>query len=61
MNYINNKRLILAKSKIEKGEKPTRVYLDCGYENYPTFYRAYKAKFSIKPTETPLKKPKNTK
>jgi AraC-like DNA-binding protein len=61
MNYINTQRLILAKSKIENGEKPTRVYLDCGYENYPTFYRAYRSKFSIKPTETPIKKQKTSK
>ena len=52
MNFINNQRLNLAKSLIEKGEKPTKIYLDCGYTNYPTFYRAFKAKFGYKPNET---------
>ncbi len=52
MNFINNQRLNLAKSLIEKGEKPTKIYVDCGYTNYSTFYRAYKAKFGYKPNET---------
>ena len=52
MSFITNQRLLLAKSLIEKGEKPTKIYLDCGYTNYPTFYRAFKAKFGYKPNET---------
>ncbi len=52
MNFINNQRLHLAKSLIEKGEKPTKIYFDCGYDTYSTFYRAYKAKFGHKPNET---------
>ena len=52
MTFINNQRLNLAKSLIEKGEKPTKIYLDCGFSNYPTFYRAFKAKFGYKPNET---------
>lgn len=52
MTFINNQRLNLAKSLIEKGEKPTKIYLDCGYTNYPTFYRAFKTKFGYNPNET---------
>ncbi len=52
MTFINNQRLNLAKSLIEKGEKPTKIYLDCGFSNYPTFYRAFKTKFGYKPNET---------
>ena len=55
MNFISSQRLILAKGLIEKGEKPTKIYLDCGYTNYPTFYRAYKQKFGYNPNETPKK------
>ena len=55
MNFIANQRLLLAKSLIEKGEPPTKIYLECGYNNYPTFYRAYKAKFGYNPNQTTRK------
>lgn len=56
MTFINTQRLILAKRLIEKGEKPTKIYLDCGFANYPTFYRAFKARFGYKPSETAYKR-----
>ncbi len=52
MKFIIDKRLNLAKSLIEKGGKPTKVYFDCGFSNYPTFYRAYKLKFGFSPNDT---------
>ena len=41
MEYIRNKKVLLAHRKIKDGEKPTEVYLNCGFSNYPSFYRAY--------------------
>ncbi len=49
MQYVRNKKIILAHQKIKNGEKPTEVYLKCGFSNYPSFYRAYTAYFSTSP------------
>ncbi len=40
-NYIVIKKLTLAKSLIDKGVSKTEAASLCGYENYPSFYRAY--------------------
>ena len=47
--YITAKRLILAKELLEQGEAPTAVYTKCGYNDYTSFFRAYKAKFAVSP------------
>ena len=47
--YITSKRLILAKDLLNHGETPTTVYTKCGFNDYTSFYRAYKAKFSVSP------------
>lgn len=39
--YIRSKRIILAHSYIEHGEKPTEVFTKCGFTDYSTFYRSY--------------------
>ena len=49
MQYIRNKKILLAHQKIRKGEKPTEVYATCGFSNYPSFYRAYTAYFGSSP------------
>ncbi len=49
MEYVRNKKVLLAHSKIKDGAKPTEIYLDCGFSNYPTFYRAYVAYFGYSP------------
>ncbi len=49
MQYIRNKKILLAHQKIRKGEKPTEVYATCGFSNYPSFYRAYTAYFGTSP------------
>lgn len=50
--YIVEKRVLLAKNLLEKGEKPVNVYLLCGFGDYTSFYRAYNKKFGIPPSET---------
>jgi len=47
--YIAVKRLIQARQLIMQGQKPTDVYTACGYGDYATFYRAYKAYFGHSP------------
>lgn len=47
--YITAKRLTLAKELLQSGEKPTAVYLQCGFRDYTAFYRAYKKRFGVPP------------
>lgn len=47
--YIIAKRLILAKGLLKNGEPPTMVYTKCGFNDYTSFFRAYKTKFSVAP------------
>ena len=41
MQYVRNKKILAAHRRIRRGEKPTAVYEECGFANYPSFYRAY--------------------
>lgn len=49
--YILAKRLILAKELLQGGVKPTSVFSRCGFNDYSSFFKAYKRKFSINPKE----------
>ena len=49
--YIQQKRLIFAKNLIEKGEKPSKIYFDCGYSDYSAFYKAYCKMFCHPPSD----------
>ena len=48
-DYILVKRLFLARELIHAGEQPTKVYMQCGFKDYTTFYRAYRQKFGLSP------------
>ena len=48
--YITDKKLFIAKREIKLGEKPTLVYIKCGFSDYSSFFRAYKRKFGISPS-----------
>ena len=48
--YIVEKRLVYAHKLISENEKPTKIYLDCGYNDYPTFYKAYLKMFGYPPS-----------
>lgn len=41
--YISIKRLHCAKSLLSAGEPAGNVYLNCGFRDYSTFFRAYKS------------------
>ena len=49
MKYILEKRLVLAQSRLQLGEKPTTVALACGFNEYSAFYRNYKKRFGHPP------------
>ena len=47
--YIQLKRLFLAKELLQQGTHPTEVYSRCGFHDYTTFYRAFKKQFGYSP------------
>lgn len=47
--YITVKRLVNARQLILSGISPTKAYLQCGFRDYSTFYRAYKKKYGTAP------------
>ena len=49
MEYVRNKKVLLANRKIKHGKKPTEIYIECGFSNYPSFYRAYSEYFGYPP------------
>ena len=53
--YITTKRLLLAKELLQNGIAPTNAYSQCGFKDYCTFFRAYKAKFGISPKNSNIK------
>lgn len=48
--YITNKRLLHAQNLIANGERPTSVYLQCGFSNYVSFYKRYLGLFGYPPS-----------
>ncbi len=50
-NYITVKRLFLARERINAGVSPTKVYSSCGFQDYNTFYRAYRQYFGVSPKQ----------
>ncbi len=52
--YVTAKRMAYARYLIQSGEKPTRIYSQCGYRDYTTFYRAYIRYFGHNPKEAGL-------
>lgn len=49
--YILSKRMMLAKTLLRSGENPTDIFLQCGFQNYTTFFRCYKQFFGYCPSE----------
>ena len=49
--YILNKRLMVAKSRIKSNENLTQICFDCGFKDYSTFSRAFKQIFKQTPRE----------
>lgn len=51
-NYINYKRLLLARARILEGVPITNACFDCGFHDYSTFSRAYKKLFQKSPRQS---------
>ncbi|MBQ8387794.1 MAG: helix-turn-helix transcriptional regulator [Clostridia bacterium] len=49
--YLNSKRIALAQHLIASGEPPTEVAYRVGFQDYSTFFRAYKKETGRAPTE----------
>ena len=49
MQYVQNKKMAMAKHYIMKGDSPGEVCRKCGYTEYSTFYRAYVREFGCSP------------
>ena len=50
--YITEKRMVYGRSLIESGRMPTRVFAECGYEDYSSFYKAYVKMFKSAPSKS---------
>lgn len=48
--YIIEKRMIYAHKLLANGEAPTNIYLECGYNDYSSFYKAYLKMFGHSPS-----------
>lgn len=47
--YVQTKRLFLARELLQKGQPPTAVCSASGFRDYCTFYRAYRNAFGVSP------------
>nr|MBP3598009.1 helix-turn-helix domain-containing protein [Eubacterium sp.] len=50
-NYILMKRISMAKQKMTEGIHPSAVYLDVGFNDYSTFYRAFQKLEKMSPKD----------
>lgn len=48
--YITEKRMIYAHKLIAENENPTKIFTECGYNDYSTFYKAYMKMFGYPPS-----------
>lgn len=51
--YVTIKRLLAAHELISLGQAPTEIYSKCGFNDYTSFFRAYKTHYGIPPTKAP--------
>ena len=51
MSFVRIRKCIMANSLMEKGEKPTKIYSQCGFKDYTTFYRTYKKLYQKEPSK----------
>lgn len=50
-HYILTRRINLAQQLIEQGVKPSQACQQCGFADYTSFYRAFKARTGLSPTQ----------
>ena len=49
--YVTQRRLIYARERIAAGEKPSKIFTECGFGDYSSFYKAYLNYFDTPPSE----------
>ena len=49
-NYVTEKRLLLARQLLQSGKLVSDVCYLAGYQDYSTFSRAYRKRFSVPPS-----------
>ncbi|MBR2048185.1 MAG: helix-turn-helix domain-containing protein [Oscillospiraceae bacterium] len=49
--YIIQKRLVMAKQMLSEGISSSEAYQQCGFGDYSSFYRAFRAEYGISPKE----------
>ena len=47
--YIQKKRLLIARQLIAQGQKPVDVYAQCGFGDYAAFFRAFRKVYGLSP------------
>jgi AraC-like DNA-binding protein len=50
MHYVNRQRILRAKGLILDGTPLKEVYVRCGYDNYVTFFRVFRAQTGLSPS-----------
>ena len=48
--YVSEKRMSLAKRLIEEGHHPTKIFSECGYGDYSSFYKAFVKRYGRPPS-----------
>lgn len=51
-NYVMQKRLLKAKDLIKAGEPITKAYVQCGFNDYSSFFRSFKKMFDRSPKDS---------
>lgn len=49
--YIQKKRLLIARQLMAQGQKPVEVYAMCGFGDYAAFFRAFRKVYGLSPRE----------
>lgn len=54
MSFVRIKKIMMANTMLEQGNKPTEIYQKCGFNDYATFYRSYRKYYRQNPSSGAL-------